>query len=74
MTRRPPALAFAAPALAVAALAACATTPQRPAAPQLLLETLKTITQTLSSDEYEGRAPTTPGEEKTVALLAGAFA
>ena len=26
------------------------------------------MTQTLSSDEFEGRAPTTPGEEKTVAL------
>jgi Zn-dependent M28 family amino/carboxypeptidase len=31
--------------------------------------TLKTITRTLSSDAFEGRAPTTPGETKTVAYL-----
>ncbi|HZF42007.1 MAG TPA: M28 family metallopeptidase [Sphingomonadaceae bacterium] len=59
---------------AALALAACATTPRQDAAPQLSLDTLKSLTQTMSSDEYEGRAPTTPGEEKTVALLAGAFA
>ena len=61
-----------APALMLAALGACATIP-RGAAPALSLDTLKTVTQTLSSDEYEGRAPTTPGEEKTIALIAGAF-
>ena len=31
-------------------------------------------TRTLSSDEFEGRAPGTPGEEKTVAWLAQEFA
>jgi Zn-dependent M28 family amino/carboxypeptidase len=31
--------------------------------------TLKTMTRTLSSDAFEGRAPTTPGETKTVAYL-----
>ena len=68
MTRRP-----LVSGLVFAALAACATTPQRGSDPQLSLDTLKTVTQTLSSDAYEGRAPTTPGEEKTVALIAGAF-
>jgi Zn-dependent M28 family amino/carboxypeptidase len=42
-------------------------------AQDLSLDTLKTVTQTLSSDEYEGRAPTTAGEEKTVALLVDRF-
>ena len=70
MTRR-----FAAPVLALLA-SACATTtpPNAGAAPQLSLDTLKTVTQTLSSDAFEGRAPTTPGEEKTVALIAERFA
>ena len=54
--------------------AACATTPRTAAAdPQLSLDTLKSVTQTLSSDEFEGRAPTTPGEEKTVRLIAERF-
>ena len=44
-----------------------------PAAPQISLDTLKTVTQTLSSDAFEGRAPTTPGEEKTVAYIADRF-
>ena len=38
-------------------------------APAISVETLKTVTQTLSLDAYEGRAPTTPGEAKTVAYL-----
>lgn len=33
------------------------------------VNTLKTMTRTLSSDAFEGRAPTTPGETKTVAYL-----
>ncbi|HVF94994.1 MAG TPA: M28 family metallopeptidase [Sphingomonas sp.] len=37
--------------------------------PAISVETLKTVTQTLSSDAYEGRAPTTPGEDKTVAYI-----
>ena len=37
------------------------------------LETLKAVTQELSSDAYEGRAPATPGEEKTVAYLIKRF-
>lgn len=42
--------------------------------PELSVDTLKTVTQTLSSDAFEGRAPTTPGEEKTVAYIAEQFA
>ncbi len=37
--------------------------------PAISVETLKTVTQVLSSDAYEGRAPTTPAEEKTVAYI-----
>nr|WP_225871586.1 M28 family metallopeptidase [Actirhodobacter atriluteus] len=36
-------------------------------------ETMIEVTRTLSSDAYEGRAPGTPGEEKTVALLTERF-
>ena len=52
-----------------------ATTPAlaQTAQPQISEATLKTLTERLSSDEFEGRAPGTPGEEKTVALLAQAF-
>ncbi len=43
-------------------------------APLISLDTLKEVTQTLSSDEFEGRAPTTPGEDKTIGYVAGRFA
>jgi len=43
-------------------------------APGISIETLKDVTRTLSSDAYEGRAPTTPGEDKTVKLIAERFA
>ena len=67
------------PAAAALLLAACATTPrERTAAspysgPAISLSTLTTATQILSSDEYEGRAPTTAGEEKAVAYIAERF-
>jgi Zn-dependent M28 family amino/carboxypeptidase len=35
--------------------------------------TLKEVTRTLSLDEFEGRAPGTPGEEKTLAYLVEQF-
>jgi len=38
-------------------------------APDINLNTLKTVTRTLSSDAFEGRAPTTPGEEKAIPYL-----
>ena len=43
------------------------------ATPPISEATLATLTQILSSDAFEGRAPTTPGEEKTVNLLAERF-
>lgn len=42
----------------------------RPAKPQpISVETLKAVTRTLSSDAFEGRAPTTAAEPKTVAYI-----
>lgn len=37
--------------------------------PELSLQTLQEVTKELSSDAYEGRAPGTAGEEKTVAYI-----
>ncbi|MGV8943298.1 M28 family metallopeptidase [Thermomonas sp.] len=36
-------------------------------------DTLTTITRTLASDQFEGRAPGTPGEDKTIGYLIGRF-
>jgi Zn-dependent M28 family amino/carboxypeptidase len=41
--------------------------------PQIPLHTLKDVTQTLSSDAFEGRGPTTAGETKTIAYLIERF-
>ena len=69
-------------ALAAAlATAACATIPEsEPAAGlaevapgQLSEATMKEVTRTLSLDEFEGRAPGTPGEDKTLAYLVQQF-
>jgi Zn-dependent M28 family amino/carboxypeptidase len=64
-------------AAASLALAGCATVPAAhfPAlAPGQISEaTLKEVTRTLSLDEFEGRAPGTPGEEKTLAYLVEQF-
>jgi len=35
---------------------------------------VKEVTRTLSDDSFDGRAPTTPGEDKTVAYIADRFA
>jgi len=45
-----------------------------PAAPQISAETLQRVTRTLSSDEFQGRAPGTEGETRTIAFLAEEFA
>lgn len=37
------------------------------------IDTMQRLVKELSSDAYEGRAPGTPGEEKTLALLASEF-
>jgi Zn-dependent M28 family amino/carboxypeptidase len=41
--------------------------------PAISVDTLKTVTQTLSSDAYEGRKPTTPAEDKTTAYIVAQF-
>ena len=43
------------------------------AAPVISAETLKSVTKELSSDAYEGRGPTTAGEDKTVAFIIKRF-
>lgn len=42
--------------------------------PAISVETLRGVTQTLASDTFEGRAPTTPAEDKTIGYVAGRFA
>ena len=42
--------------------------------PDISVNTLKEVTKTLSSDTFEGRAPTTAGEDKTIGYVAGRFA
>ena len=62
-------------AAALGALAGCATTTlTAPAAPAISIEAMKEDVRVLSSDEFEGRSPGTPGEEKTLAYLAKRFA
>ena len=62
-------------AAALGALAGCATTTlTAPAAPAISIEAMKEDVRILSSDEFEGRSPGTPGEEKTLAYLAKRFA
>ena len=64
---------FLAPALLLFATACATTTEPSAPAPDISLATLTTATQILSSDRFEGRAPTTPGEELTVNYLAERF-
>jgi len=61
------------PALLIGALCGCETVPPPAAEPQISLATLTTATQILSSDRYEGRAPTTAGEELAVNYIAERF-
>ena len=51
------------------ATAAAPTAVNAQTAPAISVETLRSVTQELSSDAYEGRAPTTPAEAKTVAYI-----
>ncbi|NML10764.1 M28 family peptidase [Sphingobium sp. AR-3-1] len=53
--------------------AAASATPPATAAAEPSIDTMKRLVQQLSSDAYEGRAPGSPGEEKTLALLAAEF-
>ena len=43
------------------------------AAPVISIETMRSVTKELSLDSYEGRGPTTPGEDKTVAYIIKRF-
>jgi Zn-dependent M28 family amino/carboxypeptidase len=76
---RSPIRSVAMPAAAALLVAACATSRESSSAaepytgPPISLATLTTATQILSSDEYEGRAPTTKGEDKAVAYIAQRF-
>ncbi|MEI9851156.1 MAG: M28 family metallopeptidase [Sphingomonas sp.] len=56
-------------AAAAALLAGTAGCTQTAPAPAISVDTLKQVTEKLSSDEFEGRAPATAGEEKTLAYL-----
>ena len=58
-------------ALATAPLPLAAQTVPTP--PAISIDTLKSVTKELSSDAYEGRAPTTPAEDKTVAYIVERF-
>ena len=64
----------AAPAVALfgALMAACAAS-AAPVLPTFSAEPLAGAIKTLASDEFEGRRPATPGEEKTVAFIENAF-
>jgi Zn-dependent M28 family amino/carboxypeptidase len=65
------------PFAALAAACAPVTVPQpaaRAAPPAISAATLDEVSRTLASDAFEGRAPFTAGEEKTVAYIADRFA
>lgn len=64
-------LALSAPALAPAVAQAA---PAAKAGTAPSIDTMKRLVKELSSDAYEGRAPGTVGEEKTLALLTAEFA
>src|SRR5690606_8329378 len=63
-----------APPDADAAAAADATTAEQAQAGEISGDNLATHLRILASDEFEGRAPATPGEEKTVAYISEQFA
>ncbi|MBM3594268.1 MAG: M28 family peptidase [Alphaproteobacteria bacterium] len=70
------------PPLAALALCACATTPAPaprepapiPNVPEFSATIMKNMVRELSSDAYEGRAPGTPGDAKSIAYIERQFA
>ena len=71
----PPMLRSCCAAAVLLAASACTRTAGSPASPAPISEaTLKEVTRTLSLEEFEGRAPGTAGEEKTLAYLVEQFA
>ena len=61
------------PTLPITLLAFAATIMLPAAAPEFSATRILDHTRVLSSDEFEGRAPGTPGEEKTVTYLVDEF-
>lgn len=61
------------PFLAALLVAAAATPALAQTMPQISVETMKEVTKTLSSDAFEGRAPGSAGETKTLAYLQQQF-
>ena len=63
--------------LATLGLGACVTADIAPGTlepvPEISVDIMREVTRELSRDEYEGRAPGTPGEEKTLAYLVEQF-
>jgi Zn-dependent M28 family amino/carboxypeptidase len=57
----------------LSALSGCTTVSAPDAAPGISVATLQRVTRELSSDAFQGRAPGTEGETRTVALLAREF-
>ncbi len=57
-----------------ALLAAVATPAIAQTAPDISVDTMKAVTKTLSFDAFEGRAPGSAGETKTLAYLQQQFA
>ncbi|HEX8263438.1 MAG TPA: M20/M25/M40 family metallo-hydrolase [Allosphingosinicella sp.] len=59
--------------LALSLLAACASAPRQPEAARIDPVRMSNMVRTLASDEYEGRAPGTAGEAKTIAYISEQF-
>ncbi len=59
--------------LLLSMIAGTAASAEQAPAPAISVETLKAVDKELSSDAYEGRAPTTPAETKTVAYIIDRF-
>ena len=47
--------------------------PAAPTATEISVDTLKDVTKTLSDDSFEGRAPATPAEARTIAYISDRF-
>ncbi len=56
-----------------AAAAAAPPAAPPPAAPHIDMQRMSDITRTLASDAFQGRAPGTPGEDKTIPYLIEQF-
>lgn len=70
----PTVLAFQGAAATAKPAAAKLTSPERKAADQVKLETIREITTTLSSKEFEGRGTAQPGADKAAQYMADRFA